>query len=785
MRGFTAHRSTFVTILLSILVGCGDKDEESSEGRDVSAAVSSSGTRRDSGDVGSDSGSETDEPDDEGGQLFEPCEHSSDCAEGLVCETITDGGDERRCVGDLGASCATDEACARTHGYECVPVESHKSTSVCGPPSAAGGPCQEDDDCVNGQCGEASEACADGWGSECMLDSDCIEGVCRFDDEGDRTCQLLGTLGEPCDRDSDCDNGRPCSDDGVCLGLSGEQGCWDDAQCTNGTICRDDGGGDACLEPAVEAGSACLEESDCGDGLVCVELACLAEDGYECTDAEDCGDGSVCYSGYCTEPVPEGSSCQDASGAADDSICEAGLLCSGATLECVVPYSGEVGQACAIDDECGADDLGNTLLCNPYAEVCALPGKVIHNFEVSDLTTATADNDSWGDWACASFPEVEVPDGYATWTYVDTVSHDSQGEDQAKFIIVKDEDAEQVCAIALGRPDGFLGIGHRNESSSISFHVNTVVYNPTLMEVYSHEYRASDCDSLPKSLPSGNSVSVPCQTSSEYYYPHTVEEGFEAVGLVELRGLIPGDDYGSFIHTVVNIAEISMSEDFIGIDIERTMLFAASYDGLCGGWLSPMFHVISWRAGLPAEARMGRYSVRQSGGAVTLDFADLGENEGVRLSYFGLQSSNLDTTRIPDEQFWMYCGSFSESGVTCDLQPSDEFSEAFSGENKIEEIFTDAAADGVAKYCKTQAMLNSLGVCDYIGIGVGEIVEIIFDALFPDPCGSGNDKDADWRLEKSVSGDGWAYSYDATTGEDQNNDDVGVTVQVFDLNFDE
>jgi hypothetical protein len=765
-----------------ILTGCPPPEPLPPPSVDSQTRPTDSGLDTDPGESTDDTGV----PDEDGAQLFDSCEESTDCAEDYVCESITDGSPDRHCVGDLGTTCATDDSCASTYGYECVPEAPFSDTSICGPRSAAGGPCYEDDDCLNGLCGEASETCADGWGSECMLDSDCLEdGVCRLNEEGTRTCQLLGGMGDYCDQESDCDNGRECSVDGACLGLSSESGCWDDALCPEGTVCRDDGGVDACLEPAVDSGSACQEEPDCGDGLVCVDQVCLAEDGYECVDAEDCSGESVCYSGYCTAPVPEGSSCQDASGEADDAICEEGLICSGATLECVTPYTGVVGDECAADEECGVDDDDNTLLCNVYAEVCALPGPVIADFTASEIITASSSNDDWGDWACTDYPEVEVPDGYETWTFVDTVSHDTQGDDSADFIVVVDEAAEQVCGLAAGRPDGFLGIGYKNDNSSVSFHVNTVVYNPTLMEVSSHEYRASDCGDLPEDLPSGNAVSVPCQTSSEYYYPHTVEEGFESVGLVEVRGFVPGDRYGSFIHAVVNIAEMAISEDYVGVALERTMLFAASYDGLCGGWLSPVFNVVSWRAGLPAEARMGRYSVRQEGSDVTVDLADLGDNDGVRLSFFGIQSSNLDTDRIPDEQFWMYCGSFSEGGITCDLQPSDEYSAAFPYENEIEEILTKGAEEGGSKVCETVSMLNDFGVCDYVGMGIGKLTEIIFDALFPDPCGSGVDRDADWALEKTPSGEGWAYSYDATTGESNSNDNVSITVQIFDLNFDE
>lgn len=770
---------TILTVLLVVLAGCGWSPMPSAipDPHTVDSTASI--------DPNTDTGTSNDSVEAGGGDVFDECDGAHPCGDGLVCETDADGSGAR-CLGDAGASCTDDFGCAASRGYACIPAEPHGREQVCGARSGPAGPCMEDDDCASGQCGEASEQCAASLGSTCYSNEDCYEpGVCRYTADGVRECQLAGDMGDYCDAASDCADGRTCTA-GICTGHAGETGCVDELECPDTTVCRDPGDGvSACLEPAEESGSACVDAFDCGSGLICVDSICLAEGGAECVDSDDCTEGNVCYSGYCTGPVAEGESCQNASGLPADSICADGLMCSGATLTCTTPYSGEVGEACAVDEECGSDN-GNLLLCNVWTSTCAIPGPTISAFAVSEVQTVTADGDSWADWSCVDFPEVEVPDGYAMWTYVDTLSHSSYGEDSADFLIVVDDVARMVCATAKGEKDGFWPFTSDGPPVQASYRINTLVYNPTLMDVvYPEEdesaFRAEDCPDLPRSLPTGISATAPCQTGSEYYYPVTIPSGWEAVGLVETRGYVSGGDYGGFIHTVVSLSEMAISEDYIGIALDRTMLFAGSYDSMCGGYVSVLFNTVRWRTGLPVQARLGRYNVRQPGGAVTQNLSALGDPGGVHLSFLGIQSYNLDTDRIPDDEFWSFCGSFSTSGITCDVQPSDEDSEAFPYENEIEEMLSEAAEDGTVDVCESFGAPGDL--CDVVGAGVGMIVELIFDALFPDECGDGQDTDADWTLTKTQIGDGWSYSYDASTGEDSENDNVGITAEILDMNF--
>ncbi|MCA9539788.1 MAG: hypothetical protein KC620_12915 [Myxococcales bacterium] len=87
---------------------------------------------------------------------------------------------------------------------------------------------------------------------DCVQNADCDgEGVCRHYACG------------PCE----CPMGRVCNDAGRCVG------CTANADCEGGDVCRDG----AC--------GPCLADEECGDGLACVDLACVEP---ECTTDAEC-----------------------------------------------------------------------------------------------------------------------------------------------------------------------------------------------------------------------------------------------------------------------------------------------------------------------------------------------------------------------------------------------------------------------------------------------------------------------------------------------------------------
>jgi predicted outer membrane repeat protein len=178
---------------------------------------------------------------------------------------------------------------------------------------------------------------------------------------------------EPCNTDTDCDDGDPCTDDN-CTGPGGH--------CVHALVDCDDAvfcnGLETCVDGACQVGTA----PNCDDGVACTVDACDATadicthepddadcdnglycDGFESCDVLDgcqpgtpvvCDDGIHCTDDTCDETTD---GCRNIP---IDSVCDDGLYCNGA--ETCDP----VGGVC----QSGVWPCEPPLLCDEVADVC-------------------------------------------------------------------------------------------------------------------------------------------------------------------------------------------------------------------------------------------------------------------------------------------------------------------------------------------------------------------------------------------------------------------------------
>jgi len=198
------------------------------------------------------------------------------------------------------------------------------------------------------------------WPWDCE-GSDCLGG-CSADDDCDDApacaldwdCAHLGP-GMVCDEAGEC-----VADDGPCP--DGACGCVEDSECGEGLLCM----GSLCTDPAdlcvfdfeCGADSLCIDSAchmtctcDCPAGQSCVDGICLDARGLdECVYDEDCGAGSACVDAACHPTC------------IDDDGCGQGETCaSGVCLASTAPE-----RECAVDGDCETD-----MICGRGA--CRLP----------------------------------------------------------------------------------------------------------------------------------------------------------------------------------------------------------------------------------------------------------------------------------------------------------------------------------------------------------------------------------------------------------------------------
>ena len=172
---------------------------------------------------------------------------------------------------------------------------------------------------------------------------------------------------EPCEFDTDCDDGNPCTDD-TCDAFNGcmHGDLADGTSCDDGEFCN---GAETCqggvctdgIEPCVNLAHCdemndiclhCIADSECDDDNPCTDDACVDDDcantvvvnDTPCPDGDVCNGEETCQSGVCTSGTAldcdDGNPCTDDScdafngceysDVANGSSCDDGLYCNGA-----------------------------------------------------------------------------------------------------------------------------------------------------------------------------------------------------------------------------------------------------------------------------------------------------------------------------------------------------------------------------------------------------------------------------------------------------------------------
>ena len=230
---------------------------------------------------------------------------------------------------------------------------------------SGGGPCQQDEDCDDGDACTGEESCVDGTcaaGEEVKCDDEiaCTADSCN---PADGSCSSLANHGlcpagdicdsvdgcipaPPCEVDGDCDDGVFCNGIETCdvvFGcLAGDApACADGVDCT---LDRCDVPSDGCANDA--------EDAACDDGQICNGAeTCDAVTGCVLGDIADCDDGVDCTRDTCEDDsgdcvnIPDDARCDDGDECNGDEACDAAAGCqAGVDLDC------DDGIGCTIDD---------------------------------------------------------------------------------------------------------------------------------------------------------------------------------------------------------------------------------------------------------------------------------------------------------------------------------------------------------------------------------------------------------------------------------------------------
>ena len=311
--------------------------------------------------------------------------------------------------GDTGDFCA--RACARDGEPEddtrCI-ASAHCDGTACEADYPNGAVCDEDSDCISGNC-ENGYCCGAGQVC-CAADSDCpgYPGEGTVCGEPDRCQGTRGTVtcnpttfacetisGTP--DDTACDSGvlaNACGPfrDLHCTGETSQtppscpSSCTSDEGCDDAAHCEDLGGSGYCY-PDLPDGERCDEASDCVSGH--------CQNGFCCAGGDCCASASDCPAGYGTPPVcDDARACQGTRDAPvcvnsqcgtmldfpDDSACTTGVVADACGLYPTVRCTGALDQrapecatACSGDSECDENahcDDGVCVLDQPAGTAC-------------------------------------------------------------------------------------------------------------------------------------------------------------------------------------------------------------------------------------------------------------------------------------------------------------------------------------------------------------------------------------------------------------------------------
>jgi hypothetical protein len=192
-----------------------------------------------------------------------------------------------------------------------------------------------------------------GAGPECNKDSECDDGnVCTDDGCDQGVCRHTNNQAK-------CDDGQTCSledacENGICVG-AGAVGCDDNNPCTTDGCSDQNGCTHVPNTLSCDDGNACTQADACSDG------ACAGSNAILCTASDSCHDVGTCNpeNGICSNPAKQnGAPCDDGDACTQTDTCQGGA-CTG--LNPVV---------CTASDSC--HEVGT---CNPADGTCTNPAK--------------------------------------------------------------------------------------------------------------------------------------------------------------------------------------------------------------------------------------------------------------------------------------------------------------------------------------------------------------------------------------------------------------------------
>lgn len=285
------------------------------------------------------------------------CSANTDCGPGSLCDATTG-----LCNGGSGLTCTDTHPCAT--GETCINGQCHVPDDAlhCGADSE----CRPGEACRNGVCGGGTARCdatTNAGAVSCPFGTSCVNGECQPTPGG----------GTSCTSDQEC-QGRPCvnnicggTDPRTCDQTSGQNACPWGTTCQNGacepvpTHCdaTTNAGQVSCPYGTECVGGVCRPvnqrcdstvagQNSCPVGTWCVSAICqpIPSGTQPCTSNTDCGNGLACVNGVCGGTGSD--RCDTATGA---NICPVGLVC--------------INGVCTHDQNACGTQAGSVTSCPP------------------------------------------------------------------------------------------------------------------------------------------------------------------------------------------------------------------------------------------------------------------------------------------------------------------------------------------------------------------------------------------------------------------------------------
>jgi len=343
------------------------------------------------------------------------CSAGGDCCQGLSCWDDGTGKKCRKPCDPLKANCSGNLRCKHldadySKGY-CVPPN---NGSKVGESCDGGKKCEYELAChsVEKKCRficriKTGGVCPSGFVCRAMKSNPNV-GLCEAE-SGNQSCQSV----------QDCPTGRVCKNK-KCSPCSDKSECGANNVCKDG-FCRRECTSDnqcprlhRCLQGACVPGKSCVNDSDCGQGLVCQRSVCTTRNSDKCESDGDCTSGQRCLK-ETKQCVPR--TCQS------DQQCGQGLACRQST--CVTKTDQCGSKKCNADQECLNNRCVSKLGAPCSGDESCASGSCIAvdkvQFCTKTCTTGGASTCPQG-FNCTSLPNI----GLGCWPAAQTVCEGGQ-----------------------------------------------------------------------------------------------------------------------------------------------------------------------------------------------------------------------------------------------------------------------------------------------------------------------------------------------------------------------